>query len=117
VHAFLKSALLALGLALVPATYSSAATLVMVDWNACPHCWQFHRQVEAEYPASHEGHLAPLRRVSVLKKWPSDLQDIKPAYATPVFILVDNGHEIGRFSGYSDPTLFYREVDQLIAKM
>ncbi len=36
---------------------------------------------------------------------------------TPVFILVDNGHEIGRFSGYSDPTLFYREVDQLIAKM
>jgi hypothetical protein len=113
----LRSAILAVLLAVVPATYCFATTLVMVDWNACPHCWQFHHEVAPEYSASPEGHMAPLRLVSVLKKWPADLEGIDEPRATPVFIRVEGGHEIGRFSSCSGPAQFWGELDQLLARM
>ncbi len=115
-RAWLRSALLAVVLAVVPATYSCAATLVMVDWDACWPCRQFQNEIAGKYPASREGEMAPLRLINVLEKWPTDLKEIRKPRATPVFILVERGHEIGEFSGYSGPTRFWRELDKLLAR-
>ena len=111
-----KSALVAVFLAFAALESSGAATLVMVDWAACSHCQRFHREVEPDYARSPAGQLAPLRRVSVLAKWPDDLPEIRSVHATPYFILVDNGREIGRFAGYSSSNLFWKNLDNLLSR-
>jgi hypothetical protein len=61
--------------------------------------------------------VAPLRTVSPLKKWPADLAGIKRAPFTPVFILVDEGREVGRFAGYTTPQAFWSQLQPLIARL
>ena len=87
----------------------------MVDQRACVYCAKFNRQIAKIYPNTAAGQIAPLRRVSRLKKWPSDLAGIIPAYATPTFILVDEGREVGRFAGYSKPETFWMRLQPLLA--
>ena len=89
----------------------------MVDQRACVYCVKFNRQIAKTYPDTVAGEIAPLRRVSRLKKWPSDLAGIVPAYATPTFILVDEGREVGRFAGYSEPETFWMRLQPLLAAL
>ena len=106
-----------LGLLFLSAIASEAAQLVMTDHRACPYCALFNREVGKGYSQTEAGRLAPLRRVSRLKKWPTDLAAITPAYHTPVFILVEDGREIGRFAGYVGEETFWRQLNPLLAKL
>ena len=114
---FLLTAPIIALLALGSASPSRAAELVMVDHKACHYCNQFRREVAGDYGKSEAGSIAPLRSVSRLKKWPDDLAGITPAYQTPVFILVDNGKEIGRFPGYTGVEAFWEKLNPLLAKL
>ena len=102
---------------LVAASPLQAAELVMVDSRACTYCAKFNREVAGEYSASAAGKLAPLRKVSPFKKWPSDLKGVSPVRFTPVFILVDDGREIGRFAGYNTEAKFWSRLQPLLAKL
>jgi thioredoxin-related protein len=93
-----------------------AAELVMVDSRACFYCTKFHREMAPTYAASAVGQRAPLRKVSVYKRWPSDLAGVRRAPYTPVFILVDEGKEIGRFAGYKSPVVFWSRLNRLMAR-
>ena len=105
-------------LALVLVEVSEAATLVMVDWRACPHCQRFHREIGNNYANTSLGRIAPLRKVSVFKKWPSDLRAIAPVRTTPIFILVDNnGREVGRIRGYGGRDHFLARLNSLVARL
>jgi hypothetical protein len=115
--AYLSKAALA-ALALLCATVAAdAAELVMVDLLACTYCAKFRREVAPDYGATSAGQVAPLRRVSPLRKWPADLAAVKPAPYAPVFILVDHGQEIGRFAGYTDAQTFWTKLDTLLARL
>jgi thioredoxin-related protein len=96
----------ALALAILSAIPSFAAELVMVDSRACSYCARFNNEVTPDYASSAAGRAPPLRKVSPYKKWPADLAGVTPAPFTPVFILVDNGREIGRFAGYGGEAKF-----------
>jgi len=109
--------LAAIGLLLLSGVASEAAQLVMTDHRACRYCAQFNREVGKVYSQTEAGQLAPLRRVSRLKKWPSDLATITPAYHTPVFILVENGREVGRFAGYIGEEAFWQQLNPLLARL
>jgi hypothetical protein len=76
---------------------------------------KFRREVGPTYDATEAGKVAPLRRVSPLKRWPSDLAGITPVPYTPVFILVDHGREIGRFAGYTGADAFRSQLNRLMA--
>ncbi len=106
-----------IGLLLLSAVASEAAQLLMTDHRACRYCAQFHREVGKVYSQTEAGRLAPLRRVSRLKKWPADLAAIDPAYHTPVFILVEDGREVGRFAGYVGEEVFWRQLNPLLAEL
>jgi hypothetical protein len=69
----------------------------------------------AIYEASETGRSIPLRRVHP-KKWPADLAAVDKTPFTPVFILVDEGSEIGRFAGYNGPEHFKRKLGQLLGR-
>lgn len=107
----------AIGFLLLSSISSEAAQLIMTDHRACRYCAQFHREVGKEFPQTEAGKIAPLRRVSRLKKWPADLAGITPAYHTPVFILVEDGQEIGRFAGYVGEQTFWQQLNPLLAKL
>ena len=100
-----------------PGFSANAAELVMTDSRACQYCRQFHREVGNTYGATPAGKLAPLRPISVYKKWPADLAGIRRAPYTPVFILVDNGREVGRFAGYKSREWFWSKLNPLLAKL
>ena len=95
---------------------SWAAELIMINHPACPYCVQFNSEVLPGYANTGAGKQAPLRQVTLSAKWPADLAGIRPVYFTPVFILVEDGREVGRFAGYFEKEFFWGQLDQLLAK-
>ena len=114
---FLKPAFVVAFLVFASVESAGAATLVLVDWAACSPCRRFHREVEPNYAGSLAGQIAPLRRIDVLTKWPDDLQGIARVNAAPYFILLNDGREIGRFSGNSGHNLFWRNLYNLLSEV
>ena len=85
----------------------AAAELVMFARAGCPYCERFDREIGLIYGRSHEGKIAPLRRVDIHQAIPSDLKFIAMEPLTPVFVLVDHGSEIGRIRGYPGEDNFW----------
>ena len=112
----IKATLVAVSM-LCAAAGAQAAELVMVDMKACSYCAKFRHDVAPTYDSTAAGQMAPLRKVSPLKKWPADLAGVRPAPYTPVFILVDNGREIGRFAGYTNAQAFWAKLNPLLASL
>lgn len=103
-------------LSLFPAG-ASAAELIMTNQRSCSYCAKFERELGNVYDQTEAGRIAPLRRVSALKKWPADLAGVTPARATPIFIVVEDGREVGRFAGYVGEEGFWRRLKPILAKL
>src|ERR1051325_2817328 len=84
-----------------------AAELVMFEQRGCIWCQRFDHDVAPAYPKTAEGKRAPLRRVDIGKPQPPDLAFIQRERFTPVFVLVNNGREVGRIRGYPGDAFFY----------
>jgi hypothetical protein len=96
---------------------ASAAELLMTELKSCSYCRVFNREMAAQYASGPLGRAAPLRRVDLNKKWPADLKSVERTPFTPVFILVEDGKEVGRIMGYSGAKSFTRSVEGLLAKL
>jgi len=55
--------------------------------------------------------------VNIVQAAPSDLVFIEVERLTPLFVLVDKGHEIGRISGYPGDDNFWGLLGVLIKKL
>ena len=99
--------ILTLVLALLISPAANAAELVMFSRVGCPYCAQFDREIAPIYDRSDEGKAAPLRRVDINAPIPSDLGSVTVERITPVFVLVDQGREIGRIRGYPGEDNFW----------
>lgn len=106
--------LLAVG-ALIPAP-TSAAELVMFERPGCSWCARWNREVAPIYSRSEEGKAAPLRRIDLSTGVPPDLEFIAPVRFTPTFVLVDNGREVGRLTGYMGEDAFWGLLAGLLRK-
>ncbi|NQW01009.1 MAG: hypothetical protein HQ483_14990 [Rhodospirillales bacterium] len=96
---------------------TQAAELVMFDSPACSYCEQWDEEISGIYPLTDEGRRAPLRRVSVHDEMPADLARIGAVVYTPTFVLVDDGREVGRISGYPGEDFFWGFLESLIARL
>ena len=110
--------------ALIGATFVSlslssarAARLVMFEQAGCPWCEKFDRDIGTIYGKTEEGLRAPLRRLDIDKPLPPDLSFIQVERLTPLFVLVDKGHEIGRIRGYGGPEMFWTQLYMLMQKL
>ena len=110
----LLATLVAFLVALAPAR---AAELVMFTQQGCAWCQRFDREIAPAYEKTAEGRRAPLRRVDIAKPRPGDLAFIQRERFTPVFVLIDQGREIGRIRGYPGDAFFYGLLANLIAQM
>ena len=110
---WMRSGLVALAFFAAAASFAEAAQLVMIDSAACSYCQRFKHEVAPTYAATRFGENAPLRLVSVLKRWPEDLKAVTPMRFTPVFILVEHGKEVGRMYGYKGKDDFWARLEVL----
>ena len=107
------------GMMFIASTLSGAraAELVMFERAGCAWCEAFDREIAPVYDKTTEGAHAPLRRVKVGKTLPPDLAFIEVERLTPLFVLVNNGREIGRIRGYPGEDHFWGLLGVLIKKL
>ena len=94
-----------------------AAQLLMFELQGCPWCKLWHAEIGPAYPHSPEGRRAPLRIVDVKGPPPEDIVFDRPVRSSPTFVLVDQGREIGRITGYPGADFFWPLLDELLAKL
>lgn len=91
---------------------AESASLIMVDDPACHYCRKWNKEVGGGYARTAEGRAAPLMRVRRNSK---ALSNFSPVVYTPTFILVRDGREVGRITGYPGQLYFWEELSALMA--
>ena len=94
-----------------------AAELLMYEEKGCPWCRRWHVEIGPAYPNTIEGRRAPLRRVDIHGPKPDDILLATPVRASPTFVLVENGREIGRITGYPGADFFWGLLNPLLVKL
>lgn len=98
-------------------TSAHAAELVMFEQAGCVWCETFDREIAPVYGKTEEGLRAPLRRVDIAQPLPPDLAFIQVERLTPLFVLIDQGREIGRIRGYPGKESFWTQLSMLMQKL
>lgn len=106
-------AAMALGWSTAPA---AATELVLFKRAGCPWCRNWDREIGPIYPKTQEGAKAPLRRVSLDKPLAPEWKLEPPIYFSPTFVLMENGREIGRITGYMNAESFWGLLSVLLSK-
>ena len=83
-----------------------AAELVMVEEDGCVWCARWNDEIAHIYPKTAEGRTAPLRRYDLHSDDPEATLQSRVRF-TPTFILVEDGHEVGRIEGYPGEDFFW----------
>jgi hypothetical protein len=99
---------------------AAAAQLIVVEDSHCGPCIRFEASVGRDYNATPQGQKAPLRRLNIADKVPSDLANVVirgPIRGTPTFILIDGGHEVGTFAGFGSSPSFWQRIDALLIRI
>jgi hypothetical protein len=110
-------ALLGAMLMALSTTNARAAELVMFEQAGCVWCEAFDREIASIYDKTDEGARAPLRRVDIAAALPSDLAFIAVERLTPLFVLIENGREIGRIRSYPGKDHFWGLLGVLIKSL
>ena len=95
---------------------SEAAELLYFFSPNCGYCQAFDEEVANIYPKTDVALIAPLIRVEVD---PASFHPIDPGVSfdpgtVPTFILVAEGQEVARLSGYSGDELFWMSLQRML---
>lgn len=106
---------LALALSLVSSPIA-AAELVLFEYDGCLWCEAWKRDVGRYYDRTAEGLATPLRIVDMLDRRPPSLQRVRPVRIAPTFVVVENGQELGRITGYTDAKSFWTDFSRILSR-
>lgn len=109
----MRHLILAMAIAFAPLP-AFAAELLMFDAKGCYWCDRWKQEVGHYYYQTREGNAAPLRMVSLDRPMPRDLSWLRGVRASPTFVLVDRGREIGRIVGYRGERLFWAKLETML---
>ena len=91
--------------------------LLMFDDPGCPWCRKWRAEVGPGYAASPEGRRAPLRTVMLREGRPAGITLNGAVRASPTFVLVQDGREVGRITGYGGPDFFWSMLTDMMKKL
>lgn len=116
----LRTALPALVAGLIGSLMSSAgahaAELLMFERSGCSWCAAWHEEIGPIYPKTKEGQTAPLREVDISEQ-PASVALAKPIAYSPTFVVVEDGKEVGRITGYPGQDFFWGLLADILAKL
>jgi hypothetical protein len=96
---------------------SRAAELLMFEDPTCSWCRRWHAEIGPSYPRSPEGQQAPLRRLHIREQATAGIALASPIRATPTFVLIEDGREVGRIVGYPGADFFYPRMAELLGML
>lgn len=94
-----------------------ATELVMFERAGCVWCQRWDREVGANYAKTEEAKTLPLRRVDLDVAATGGISLASPVRYTPTFVVVDQGREVGRITGYISDEAFWGLLGALAAKL
>ncbi len=109
----IPSALLLLALA----SPAQAAELVMFQEEGCAYCEAWEREIGDIYPLTSEAERAPLRRVDLHGPPPGDVSLDREIRYTPTFVLVEDGEEVDRITGYPSEEAFWGLLGEMLKRL
>jgi thioredoxin-related protein len=89
----------------------------MFEQGGCVYCARWNRDVAPVYDKTTEAKVLPLRRIDIGQQSQAGVTLASPVLYTPTFVVVDNGKEIGRITGYISDDSFWGLLDSLAAKL
>ncbi|HYD16136.1 MAG TPA: thioredoxin family protein [Hyphomicrobium sp.] len=98
---------------------AAAATgieLIAFEAPGCIYCPVFRRDVAPSYAVSRAGKAAPLRFVDINDASADALKLSSPVTMVPTLVLVRDGVEIGRISGYVGRENMHHMLDTLLPR-
>ncbi len=107
----------ALSTSVLWAGMAQAAELIMFEQAGCIYCQRWDRDVGTLYERTDEAKALPLRRIDIQNQKASGFVLASPVRYTPTFVVVDQGREVGRITGYSNDNAFWGLLDALAAKL
>ena len=84
--------------------------LIMFTSEDCPACQAWEREIGSVYKKSDYQVDFPLTRVNFSAGAPRWLVINEPLRGTPTFVIIENGQEIGRIKGFTDPEMFWWQL-------
>jgi thioredoxin-related protein len=91
-----------------------SAELLVFESENCAYCFIFRRDVAPSYQLSPRARDVPIRYIDVRKTDLANLQLRAPLTMLPTIVLMKNGREVDRISGYMGPEPFFHMVSQLM---
>ncbi len=110
--------MLAITFGLWSATGIRAQTnLIMFDATGCPYCALWEEEIGPIYPKTEESARAPLIHIDIYERIPDNIQIGNAIVFTPTFVLVNDGIEVGRITGYPGQDFFWGLLDRMLADL
>ena len=116
----LKTSLIAALLMMTAALASGSAAaseLVMFERDGCVWCARWNREIAPSYDKTDEAKVLPLRRINMDRDKAPGFTLASPVRFTPTFVIVDDGHEIGRITGYMNDESFWGLLGKYAARL
>lgn len=79
----------------------------MFERDGCIWCARWNREIAPVYDKTEEGKLLPLHRINLDRDKQLGFTLASPVRFTPTFVIVDDGQEIGRITGYMNGESFW----------
>jgi thioredoxin-related protein len=96
---------------------TQASELLMFERDGCVWCQRWDREIGPVYEKTAEAKVLPLRRVNTENQAAGGITLTSPVRFTPTFVVVDNGREIGRITGYINDDAFWGLLTALATKI
>ncbi|WP_170849845.1 thioredoxin fold domain-containing protein [Tardiphaga sp. OK245] len=96
---------------------ADASELLMFERDGCVWCARWNREIAPVYDKTDEAKLLPLRRIDMDRDKSPGVVLASPVRFTPTFLIVDNGREIGRITGYMNDESFWSLLGKYAARL
>ena len=88
--------------------------MLMITDKSCLYCIVWEKQIGKIYPKTEIAKIFPLHRIEVKKFTNYKKYNLKKTNITPTFIFIKNDNEEVRIEGYTNPEMFWWQVDEII---
>ncbi len=95
---------------------SAESKLYMLTDDKCMYCIFWEKQIGKIYSKTDISKAFPLERIHINEIDKLEKKTLFNTNITPTFVFYRNDREIGRIKGYSNPEMFWWQVDEIIEK-
>jgi len=91
--------------------------LIMFEAEGCPYCDLWKEQIGPIYPKTADGQRAPLLMMGINDPLPEGVSVATTIIYTPTFVLIDNGQEVTRLTGYPGENFFWGLLERMVGML